>query len=100
MTRTEAMEIIQTERSCVLMASTCDRDCGRCELVRKTADIIEAFDVAIDALMEAPRARGTWIKKRGTGIYYCSECGLPSLHDWPYCERCGADMRGLNDEVN
>ena len=56
MTRTEAMEIIQTERSCVLRASTCDRDCGRCELVRKAANIIEAFDVAIDALIEVQAA--------------------------------------------
>lgn len=98
MTRTKAMEIIQTERSCVLRSSTCDRDCERCELVRKAANIIEAFDIAIDALIEVPRARGAWIKKRGSSLYYCSECDLPSLHDWPYCERCGADMRGGDDD--
>lgn len=39
------------------------------------------------------RKKGKWIKK-DCDLLYCSECDLPSLHPWPYCERCGADMRG------
>jgi hypothetical protein len=38
------------------------------------------------------RKKGKWIKK-DCDLLYCSECDLPSLHPWPYCERCGADMR-------
>lgn len=37
------------------------------------------------------RKTGKWIKK-GCDLLYCSECDLPSLHPWPYCERCGAKM--------
>lgn len=42
----------------------------------------------------APVVHGRWMKKSGQGIFYCSECGLPSMHNWPYCERCGAKMDG------
>ena len=37
------------------------------------------------------RKKGKWIKK-DCDLLYCSECDLPSLHPWPYCERCGAKM--------
>lgn len=37
------------------------------------------------------RKTGKWIKK-DCDLLYCSECDLPSLHQWPYCERCGAKM--------
>lgn len=40
------------------------------------------------------RKKGKWVKKRNSDLLYCSECDLPSMHNWPYCERCGADMRG------
>lgn len=43
------------------------------------------------------RKTGKWIKK-DCDLLYCSECDLPSLHPWPYCERCGADMRGEGHE--
>lgn len=39
------------------------------------------------------RKTGKWIKK-DCDLLYCSECDLPSLHPWPYCERCGAKMGG------
>lgn len=51
MTIEKAMNIIQTERTCVLRANICNRDCGKCELVMETLDIIEAYDIAIDALI-------------------------------------------------
>lgn len=47
--------------------------------------------------IEIDRKRGKWVKKAGSDLYYCSECDLPSLHDWRYCERCGADMRSEDD---
>lgn len=52
MTREEAMNIIRKERACVIRAEVCNRDCGRCDLVIKTEDIIEAYDMAIFALMK------------------------------------------------
>ena len=40
----------------------------------------------------APVVYGRWTKKNDQGVFYCSECDLPSLRWWPYCERCGAKM--------
>lgn len=48
MTPKEAIEIIENERKCV--ATNCDRDCGKCPLVREEKDILNAFDMAIEAL--------------------------------------------------
>ena len=42
------------------------------------------------------RMTGKWIKK-DCDLLYCSECDLPSLHPWPYCERCGAKMGEKSD---
>ena len=39
------------------------------------------------------RKKGEWVKRNDSGLYFCSECGLPSLHKWSFCEQCGADMR-------
>lgn len=53
------------------------------------------IDYAIERVNQMPtieeRKTGKWIKK-DFGLLYCSECDLPSLHPWPYCERCGAKM--------
>lgn len=51
MTRNDAVNIIRKERACVIRADICGRDCARCDLVMKTEDIIEAYDMAIFALM-------------------------------------------------
>ena len=45
------------------------------------------------------RPIGHWIKNAEPWDYQnppfiCSECGNPHLFDTPYCEICGADMRG------
>lgn len=69
------------------------------------ADVINSRDYGMfwtggieKAIDEQPtieeRKKGKWIKKRTSDLLYCSECDLPSVHNWPYCERCGADMRG------
>lgn len=34
---------------------------------------------------------GRWIKKE---ILHCSECDMPTMHPWPYCQNCGAKMDG------
>ena len=53
MTIREAMELIANEKRCVTRAETCDRDCGRCDLLRDSEDIKEAFDIALNALLLA-----------------------------------------------
>jgi hypothetical protein len=56
MTREEAMDIIKAERECVYRqgrTGECCRDdlgCGACDLVQEDVDIIEAYDMAIEAL--------------------------------------------------
>ena len=52
--------------------------------------------------------KGKWIFKNDLKQFFCSECGVPSLtYDDVYlysmnlpnfCEDCGADMRGEQDE--
>ena len=64
------------------------------ETVCKT---IESFTDGIKSLEPAdvaPVVHARWEKKKDSGLFYCSECGLPSMHKWPYCERCGAKMDG------
>lgn len=64
----------------------------------KTASPVAIDGRARQMVEEMPtveeRKKGKWVKKRNSGLLYCSECDLPSMHNWPYCERCGADMRG------
>lgn len=55
MTPKEAAIIMQIEKTCVLRQDTpdCNRDecgCQNCDLIQKTVDIIEAYEMAIRAL--------------------------------------------------
>ena len=50
MTIDEAIELLKNEKACILKADTCDRDCAKCELVRKTEDLLSAYDMTIRAL--------------------------------------------------
>ncbi len=58
---------------------------------KETLENIPAADVA-------PVVHGRWKKKKDSDLFYCSECELPSMHKWPYCERCGAKMDGEKKE--
>lgn len=49
------------------------------------------FQYWVEVQPTIERKTGKWIKK-DCDLLYCSECDLPSLHPWPYCERCGAKM--------
>lgn len=66
--REQAIVIIKAERECVCRqgrTGECCRDdlgCGACDLVQKDVDIIEAYDMAIKALMDNKPSR-TWIAK-------------------------------------
>ena len=46
----EAIELLKNEKACILRADTCDKDCAKCELLRKTEDLLSAYDMAIRAL--------------------------------------------------
>lgn len=51
MTNQEAIELIENEIGCVMDADNgCDRDCGKCNRVRKSEDIQQAFRMAIKVL--------------------------------------------------
>jgi len=53
MTNIEAVEVIKTEKKCVLRnIRGCDRDCAKCDLVLPDEDILTAYDMAIKALNE------------------------------------------------
>ena len=46
----EAIELMKNEKACILKADTCDRNCQKCKLVRKTEDLLSAYDLAIKSL--------------------------------------------------
>ena len=46
----EAIELMKNEKACILKADTCDRDCSKCKLVRKTEDLLSAYDLTIKSL--------------------------------------------------
>ena len=53
MTNEKAVEVIKTERKCVLRnIRGCDRNCADCDLVLSDEDILTAYDMAIRALSQ------------------------------------------------
>ena len=47
MTNEEIIELIKTEKQCVLRADTCDRKCGSCILVQDSNKLLEMYDEII-----------------------------------------------------
>lgn len=45
-------ELMEIERECVIRGSTCDRDCGKCDLVQDTEELLEAYKIVILELEE------------------------------------------------
>lgn len=107
MTRVEAIKILENEKECVKRAEYCNRQCGKCELVKEDKIILKTFDIAIEALEQEPKI-GHWIRNEKQGVqavgyltYHCSECGreicskyhgkISLLKEYPYCH-CGAKM--------
>lgn len=53
MTREEAIKILENEKACVNRANKndyCNRDCYNCELVKTDTEILNALDMAIQAI--------------------------------------------------
>ena len=46
----KAIELMENEKTCIIKADTCDRNCAKCELLRDTKDLLSAYDLAIRAL--------------------------------------------------
>ena len=51
MTYAEAVKIMKNEILCVKTANTCGRDCKNCPLVLPDTDLLDAYALAIGALM-------------------------------------------------
>lgn len=57
MTFQRAIELLQIERECVNrnnqpFGRNCDRECGKCDLVQNTEELIEMYDFVINKLKE------------------------------------------------
>ena len=66
----------------------------RQEAIRVIVNLFLKDPLTIDA---EPVRHGRWIKKE---IFHCSECDMPSMRRWPYCEMCGAKMDGDEHEAD
>lgn len=102
MTRDEAIAILENEKKCVNRANKndyCNRDCYNCELVKTDTEILNALDMAIEALEQEPKT-GHWIFTEH--IVYCSECaeGFDRLYlnGYHYCPNCGAKLSQREEE--
>ena len=84
------------------MSDYISRDVAIIEFMDNDIDHIQAPNgkEAVQILSDIPAAdvvpvvHGRWVKKKDSDLFYCSECDLPSMHKWQYCERCGAKMDG------
>ena len=50
MTAARAVEILENEKACVSKANTCGRNSAECDLVLPDAEILEAYNMAINEL--------------------------------------------------
>ena len=50
MTLKTVIELLRNEAECVKSAGSCDRDCGKCSLVKPTKDILEMYEAVINVL--------------------------------------------------
>ena len=56
MTNERIIQLLNTERNCVIRAQSCDRNCAKCELVQDTDDLLEMYDAVI-AIMKQRQTR-------------------------------------------
>ena len=55
-----AAELMNIEKQCVKRASTCDRDCAKCDLVQENSELIEAYSLAEYALSKLDDLETLW----------------------------------------
>ena len=100
MTIDEAIALMENEKACILKADTCDRNCSKCELVRKTEDLLSAYDMVIKAL-----ERKKWIpcserqpKENGNYLaFYRTSDGTASL-EFMKVDHCNAGGGWLHEK--
>ena len=95
-----AHEYMENEIRCIQRASDgiCDRDCGKCDLVRDDKELIEAYGVAILSIEKQIPKRVKYLNRHGEGgdlwnkdYYNCPSCGrrLRNKQHDNHCGRCG-----------
>lgn len=98
MTYEEALKILQTEKECVSRnnGTSCDRDCGKCDLLLPAEDILKAYELAIlSAEKQIPKKPDITRKN-----FICPTCKVLLLGDSPFCKYCGQALKwGENDEM-
>ncbi len=67
----EAIQILRNELKCIERNDgvNCDRRCENCDLVMEAADLREAYDLAISALIDALQKQGNQEE-----IVHCKDC--------------------------
>ena len=67
----------------------------------KEGELIKAYTKGFDAGVETVRPQGEWIftdNRWGLGNWECDSCHEYSNINSNFCPKCGADMRGDNDD--
>ena len=54
MTVEKTIELMKNKKRCIIKADICDRDCAKCELLKKTEDLLSAYDMVIKTLKQQP----------------------------------------------
>ena len=57
--KSKTIEILKTEKACVErnIKNQCNRECAKCDLLREDAEILQAYDSAIKALVTESEIR-------------------------------------------
>lgn len=81
---------MKTEAECVRRndGENCDRDCGKCDLLRDAAEILEAYAVVIEAA-EKQIQKNPVMKNEDL---CCPSCG-GILTNYFHCLRCGQSLK-------
>ena len=107
MTTEQAIKLMLVEATCIERASNidhpCTRECEKCDLLQKSADLLAAYSMAVDALRGVTR-KADDVLKAGKWIYYhkknkavCSHCSFERDLDADFgkavsCPNCGMHM--------
>lgn len=90
MTFEESFVLMHNEIECIKRAKDCDRDCGKCELVKNDQELIEAFQFAKEAIQKQIPKKPSGMKDLADLIIaYCPTCGDGINSEYPYCSHCG-----------
>lgn len=94
-----AIRVIETEHECV--SRDCDRDCGKCDLVMESDEILSAYDDVLYLLKRKGTWKRTMLLDKENGLFNCGCClkawEAPRNTDlykagFHYCPNCGAPM--------